>query len=193
MEIGEVLERQLVGRARSGDDEAFRELVEANHRRVYALALRYTRRHEEADEIAQETFIRAHRALGRFRGQAGFGTWLYRIAVNCCLSRRRSAARQPRTESLDDGASIRPPESGDPSPEREAIGSQTRRLVDRALDGLSRQQRMIFVMRFLRQHKLAEIAEALGCAEGTVKKQLFRATARVRRSLAPLLGREVTR
>ncbi len=190
MEIGEVLERQLVGRARSGDDEAFRELVEANHRRVYALALRYTRRHEEADEIAQETFIRAHRALGRFRGQAGFGTWLYRIAVNCCLSRRRRTARRPRTESLD-GEGVRPPEDENPSPERKAIGSQTRRLVDRALDGLSRQQRMIFVMRFLKQHTLAEIAEALGCAEGTVKKQLFRATASVRRTLAPLLGREV--
>ena len=182
-------ERELVRKAQQGDDDAYRQLVEDSQRRVYSLALRYTRRHEDADEIAQETFLRAHRALGRFRGDAGFGTWVYRIAVNCCLSHRRKHGRTAEANAVEDvGEELQ--DRHNPSPLRQAISSQTRKLVDQALDELSPQQRLVFVMKFIQQRTITEIADKIGCAEGTVKKQLFRAVGRMRDSLAPLLGRE---
>lgn len=183
-------ERELIENARAGNEESFRKLVEANMRRVYGLALRFTRRHEEADEIAQETFIKAYKALGRFRGNSSFGTWVYRIAVNNCLSRRRKAIRFQETEIGED-FHAQLPDTHSPSQERLAMGSQTRRLVGEALENLSNQQRMMFVMKHLQQKTIAEIAEIMGCAQGTVKQQLFRAVRRMREKLAPALGMEM--
>ena len=184
-------EKEMVRRAQLGDDDAFRLLIEGSQRRVFSLAMRYTRRHEDADEIAQETFLRAHRALGRFRGDSGFGTWVYRIAVNCCLSHRRKHSRtaeaKPAAELSDEL-----PDRKNPSPLRAAMSSQTKGLINSAIDELSPQQRMVFVMKFLQQRTVAEIAGEIGCAQGTVKKQLFRAVGRMRRSLSPLLGKEGT-
>lgn len=183
-------ERELVDRARKGDEDAYRQLVETHMRRIYGLAVRFTGRHEEADEVAQETFIRAFRSLDRFHGTASFGTWIYRIAINCCLSQRRrdkrsaiGAAGVELDEQLADERS--------PSQEQLAMEGQTRALVARAMERLSGQQRAIFVMKHLQQKTIAEIAEVLGCAEGTVKQQLFRAVQKVREHLAPALGREV--
>jgi RNA polymerase sigma-70 factor (ECF subfamily) len=180
-------ERQLVERARGGDQDAYRQLVEQNQRQVYGLALRHTNRHEDADEIAQEAFIRAYRGLRRFRGECSFRTWLFRIAVNCCFSHKRKAVREPATEDIANKAD-RIPDDSNPSPLSRAMGYQTRALVDRALDSLSRQQRSVFVMKYLQHFSIAEISETLGCAPGTVKKQLFRAVGRMREQLAPLLG-----
>ncbi len=179
-------ERDLVLRACKGDEDAFRLLVEDNMRRVYTLALRYRNSHEDADEIAQETFIRAHKALDRFRAESRFCTWVYRIAVNCCLSHRRKAGRLAGAERIDN-ADSRLPDNRNPSPLRRAISSQTRQKIDAALGNLSPRQRMVFVMKYLQQQTIAEIADHLGCAEGTVKKQLFRAVNRMRQLLAPLL------
>jgi RNA polymerase sigma-70 factor (ECF subfamily) len=183
-------ERELVQRARNGDEEAFRLLVEDNQRRIYSLALRYTRRHEDADEVAQETFLRAHRSLKRFRGEAGFSTWVYRIAVNCCLSHKRKQGRIEETGRDDERINGEFKDEKNPSPLRHAMASQTRGLINSAMDSLSPQQRMVFVMKFLQQRTIAEIADKIGCAEGTVKKQLFRAVGRMRDRLAPLLGTE---
>lgn len=183
-------ERDLVDRARQGEEDAYRQLVEMHMRRIYSLAVRFTGRHEEADEVAQETFIRAFRSLGRFQGTASFGTWIYRIAINCCLSHRRRDKR-----SAIGGAGVELDEQmadeRSPSQEQLAMEGQTRGLVARALDRLSGQQRAIFVMKHLQQKTIAEIADLLGCAEGTVKQQLFRAVHKVREHLAPVLGREV--
>ncbi len=183
-------EQELVTRARKGDEEAFRLLVEDNQHRIYSLALRYTRRHEDADEVAQETFLRAHRSLKRFRGDAGFSTWVYRIAVNCCLSHRRKRSRMNEVGTDENEKQWEVPDVKNPSPLRHAMSSQTRGLINRAMDDLSPQQKMVFVMKFLQQRTIAEIAGRIGCAEGTVKKQLFRAVGRMRESLAPLLGTE---
>jgi RNA polymerase sigma-70 factor (ECF subfamily) len=188
--MDQVRERELVQRARNGDEEAFRLLVEDNQRRIYSLALRYTRRHEDADEVAQETFVRAHRSLGRFRGEAGFSTWVYRIAVNCCLSHKRKQSRVNEVGNDETGNNQEHRDEKNPSPLRRAMSSQTRGLINRAMDSLSPQQRMVFVMKFLQQRTIAEIAGQIGCAEGTVKKQLFRAVGRMRERLAPLLGTE---
>lgn len=182
-------ERKLVERAQNGDQEAYRRLVEDNQRKVYGFALRYTNRHEDADEIAQETFIRAHRGLNTFRGRSSFRTWLYRIAVNCCHNHKRKEKRTAADEEIEEiGASLT--DRKNPSPLRRAMDTQTRSMIDEALDKLSKQQRAVFVMKYLQHHSVAEISEALGCAQGTVKKQLFRAVGRMRENLAPLLGIE---
>ena len=182
-------ERQLVERARGGDQEAYRELVEASQRQVYGLALRHTNRHEDADEIAQETFIRAYKGLRNFRGSSRFRTWLFRIAINCCFSFRRRAGRWSDTEEIDEGG-VQLPDRSNPSPFRQVMGRETRRMVDKALEGLSKQQRTVFIMKYLQHHTIADISETIGCAPGTVKKQLFRAVNKMRDSLAPLLGYE---
>lgn len=179
-------ERELVERARTGDEEAFRELVESSHRQVYALALRYTNHHADADEIAQEAFLRAYRGLGRFRGDASFGTWIFRITVNCCYSHSRQR-REPAEANLAEGADSNIADEQNPSPFRKALSTQTRREIKAALGRLSPKQRLVFVMKFLQHKSLAEIAEESGCAVGTVKKQLFRAVGRMREALAPLL------
>lgn len=182
-------EKRLIDLARNGVDDAYRELVEANMRHVYGLALRYTGRHEDADDVAQETFIRAYRSLGRFKGDSRFGTWVHRIAVNCCLTLRRKRGRVAAAELPEEAAKQGASGSG-PSQERAVLGTQTRAFVRRALDELSEQQRAVFVMKHMQHKKITEIADILGCAEGTVKQQLFRAVRKVRDYLAPLLGRQ---
>jgi RNA polymerase sigma-70 factor (ECF subfamily) len=182
-------ERELVEMARNGNEDAFRQLVEANMRRVYGLALRFTRKHEDADEVAQETFIRAFRSLDRFKGNSTFGTWVYRIAMNCSLSHKRKLVRTAGADAenqIDENM----PDRSVPSQEKIAEGKQTKEMINNALDGLSKQQRAIFVMKHLQHKKITEIADVLECAEGTVKQQLFRAVRKVREQLAPLIGRE---
>ena len=93
-------ERDLVRACQAGDREAFDRLVERHQRDVYRLCYRYLGNHEDASDLAQETFLQAWRALGRFRGESGVSTWLYRIAVNACLNHR--AARRPLTQGLQD-------------------------------------------------------------------------------------------
>lgn len=179
----------MIELAQNGVDDAYRELVEAHMRKVYGLALRYTGKHEDADEVAQETFIRAYRSLDRFKGDARFGTWVYRIAVNCCLTLRRKRGRVQEKELPEEAAPLHAGSSG-PTQERAAMGTQTRAFVRQALDVLSEQQRAVFVMKHMQHKKITEIADILGCAEGTVKQQLFRAVRKVRGYLAPLLGKE---
>lgn len=183
-------ERELVERARAGNEESFRNLVEAHMQRVYGLALRFTHRHEDADEIAQETFIKAYKALKSFRGKSSFGTWVYRIAVNNCLSHHRRVIRLQHP-GTDEELDTQLPDTDSPSQERLAMGNQTRKLIGEALDDLSKQQRIIFVMKHLQQKTIAEIAEIMGCAQGTVKQQLFRAIRRMREKLSPALGIEM--
>lgn len=182
-------ETELVELAKKGDQDAYRQLVEHNQRNVYGLALRYTGKHDDADEIAQETFIRAYRGLPRFQGGSRFRTWLFRIAVNCCLSHKRKAARHDAVLGFDENERDFADEKN-PSPLRSAVGWEVREKVGEALEGLSKKQKAVFVMKYLQHQTIAEISETLGCAPGTVKKQLFRAVGRMRQRLAPLLGIE---
>ena len=182
-------EKELIEMARNGREEAFRQLVEANMRRVYSVALKFTYRHADADDIAQETFIKAYQALKKFQGNSSFGTWVYRIAINCCLNRKRSKARKIE-ESHSDELNEMIPDDRTPSMERAVFGGQVRGKVEKALGKLSKQQRAIFIMKHLQHQKISEIAEHLGCAEGTVKQQLFRAVRRMRDELKPLIQKQ---
>jgi RNA polymerase sigma-70 factor (ECF subfamily) len=176
-----------VARARAGDREAFRALVERHSRNVFRLAFRMTGNEEDAEDVVQETFLKAYRNLPRFAGQSEFSTWLHRIAANCAVdSLRRGASRwmQERpleAESLEAAAS-------DPTPERAFFGSEIHRRVARSLEGLSAMERAAFVLRHFEGRTIAEIGKTLGVRSGAAKNCVFRAVAKLRRDLGSFAG-----
>jgi RNA polymerase sigma-70 factor (ECF subfamily) len=191
-------ERRLVDRARAGDPQAFGELVFAHQAFVYNLALRALADAEEAQDVAQEAFLRAWRGLPSFRGAAGFRTWLYRIVMNLCYNRAPQLKQALAALSLDaddnnahpfDGrpAGIRPMDerlaSGNPSPESELEAGELRALLRQRIDELAPTYRLLTLLRYHQGLSYEEIAEATGMPLGTVKTGLFRAHARLRVAL----------
>lgn len=182
----------LVKKAKENDLSAFEELVRIHQNRVYALCLQLSGNRDDAQDLAQEAFIRAYRALGSFRNEADFGTWLHRIAVNVCLnSRRKNGGRQ--TVSLDepyqgeDGSEIRHEvagEAGDPL--RALEEKEFRGLVRTALKSLSGEQRAVLVLREIEGYSYEEVSRMLGCSLGTVKSRLSRAREVMRRRMTEL-------
>lgn len=185
----------LILRAQHRDDAAFESLVRRYDHAVLSIALRYTGDPEAAKDIYQEVFLRVHIALPRFRWECRFSTWLYRIAVNCCLNYRTSGRSRNLSlegEVLDqggpDGGGHRLPQaliSQANSMNRTLVG-EIRARLERAFDLLSPQQRLVFTLRHFQGCKLKEIADCLNCAEGTVKKHLFSGTRRLREELREL-------
>src|SRR6478735_4583089 len=140
----ELADRTLVAEARSGDAEAFRVLVDRHGRGLFRLAFRMTGNESDAEDVVQESFLRAYRQLGKFDERATFGTWLYRIATNCSLdlvrSRKRRSERMAPADAELDGAVHDPllnvPASG-PTPERSALSTEVRERVAEAMNDLS--------------------------------------------------------
>src|SRR6187397_604419 len=127
----------VLARARGGDGEAFRVLVEQHSRRVFQLAFRMTGNEHDAEDVVQECFLRAYRQLGRFEARADFGTWLYRIAANCAVDmmRTRSHRMHAKAEILDEAAAY--PELTRPAPDRLAQSAEIDQRVNEALDDLT--------------------------------------------------------
>lgn len=175
-------ENALVARAKGGDTEAFGALVQAHARRVYALAYRYCWDHDDADDITQDTFVRAFEYLRSFREGSDFGAWLYRIAVNRCISHRKRQQRDAERGSL-----ATPETHSDPSPgelaETIAISSRVQQEIRR----LPGRQRAAIVLFELEGLTVAETASAMGCSAGTVKRHLHRARKTLRRRLLDLV------
>src|SRR3989454_10379495 len=135
-----------LARARQGDSEAFRALVERHSRSVFRLAYRMTGNEQDAEDVVQESFLRAYRQLGRFESRANFGTWLYRIVANCSVDLMRTRqARQSHApvESLDEIDAAPVPAEG-PNPERLAQSAQIKARVATAMSGLSPLERAAF-------------------------------------------------
>lgn len=172
---------QLIPLAARGDRGAFQVLVERHRALVYRVAYQYAGNHHDAEDIAQDVFVKVFRSLDRFRQDAQFTSWLYRIAMNACVdhSRRRNPA-EPSDEG--DELLLANPTS-DPDPEVRAYAGEIGEAVQAAVDRLPPRQKLIFVMRHFEDLKLTEIAKALGLAEGTVKRQLHAAVHRLRRLL----------
>lgn len=176
----------------------FDRVVELHQRKIYFLALDLTGNHHDAEDLAQEVFLKAYKGLKRFRGEAGLGTWLYRIALNTHIDRgrRKSVAIMKRQRSWDDEENPLPPlpdRNPERNPERSAEAGVIQRHIDQALNRLSPQQRTIFVLRHYQDLKLREIASLLSISEGTVKTTLFRAIRRLQQELSayrPELGLE---
>jgi RNA polymerase sigma-70 factor (ECF subfamily) len=180
-----------VGRARSGDNEAFRLLVEQHSRAVFRLAYRMTGNEEDAEDIVQETFLKAYRQINRFDARASFSTWLYRIASNCSLDllRKRKTRERNRERGPDpDRDVLGSIPSPSPGPDRELHSSQISLCVHAALDELSGQERAAFILRHFEGLSIDEIGLALGTGASATKHSIFRAVQKLRRSLEPMVS-----
>lgn len=177
----------VLARARQGDSDAFRALVEKHSRSVFRLAFRMTGNEQDAEDVVQESLLRAYRQLGRFESRANFGTWLYRIVANCSVDLMRSKqARhdQVRGDSLGDAATL--PAATGPGPERMAQSAEIDRRVQDALGGLSPIERAAFTLRHYEGRSIEEICGTLGLGTSAAKHSVFRAVKKLRVALAPL-------
>lgn len=174
-----------IDRARSGDREAFRALVERHGRKLFRLAFRLTGNVSDAEDVVQEAFLRAYRSLGAFESRANFSTWLYRIAANCAYDQLRSRARRPE-EPLDAGTELPSFAAPNPSPDRLALSAEVRRRAERAMARLTPAERAAFVLRHHEGLSIAEIGAALGLDTSAAKHSVFRAVRKMRAALAPL-------
>lgn len=176
--------------AKKGNESAFRELYENNYEMIYRLAYRYLKSQQDAEDIMQETFIKAFKGIKKFDFSisTNFSAWIYQIGIHCSIDylRKRKKRKADQTESLIDIHSE--PEAHDSSPEKSAIANQTIFQVKNALNTLSPKQRIIFDLRHLQHRAIKEISDQLQCSQSTVKKQLQRAVSKLRNQLEPLWG-----
>jgi RNA polymerase sigma-70 factor (ECF subfamily) len=181
-------ETDWVALAKTGDRLAMRELYERNRSRIYSLAYRYTNNVADAEDILQDSFIKAFSSLQKcqLNENSYFATWLYRIAVNCSLDHFRRRRRKEAIE-LDEKAAAAGNRS-EVTPESEYVRAETARQVRRCLARLTDRKRMVVVLRHYQQLKIDEIAATMGCSQGSVKKQLFRALAQLKKELPAGLG-----
>ena len=177
----------VLARARNGDEEAFRALVEQHSRRVFQLAFRMTGNEHDAEDVVQESFLRAYRQLGRFEARANFGTWLYRIVANCAvdlLRTRRSRGDQMTTDAFEDHMVSVP--AVEPGPQRLAESAEIQRRVVNALNDLSPTERAAFTLRHYEGCSIEEICQALNLRTSAAKHSVFRAVKKLRVALEPM-------
>ena len=186
-------EAELLARIVAGDTEGFEYFVKTYQKRIYRLAYTLLRDPAEADGLTQDVFVKAFRALADFKGDSAFETWLTRIAINTVrdFTRRKKPVvvfSQMVGAEDDEGSGI--PRSIDPadgtSPERDLMSRDIRRRIAEALLDLSPRQRSVFVMKHYEEKTIAEIGEATGLDEGTIKSHLFRAARKLRAKLEDL-------
>jgi RNA polymerase sigma-70 factor (ECF subfamily) len=169
-------DREAIAAAQAGDREAFDRLVERYQRDVYRLCYRYVNDHHDASDLAQEAFLKAYKAIGRFRGDSAFSTWLYRIAVNTCLNFR--ATRKLPTGPLEEDV----PDRGRGVVARledEELSAQVREAVSR----LPEKQRATLILKIYHDLTHEEVAAILGSSVGTVKANLFHALGNLRKAM----------
>jgi RNA polymerase sigma-70 factor (ECF subfamily) len=183
-----------VALARGGDSEAFRALVERHSRAVYRVAHRMTGNPSDAEDVVQETFLKAYRQLGRFESRANFSTWLHRIAVNCSIDLIRS---RPHREAGHDSSDLEemanpdaPAATGQTTPERLMISTEMQERITEAMSGLSARERAAFVLRHFEGHSIDEISRSLGLKSNATKHSIFRAVRKMRTALEPFVAGE---
>ena len=178
---GEPADGELVERARRGDVGAYEQIVERYREPVFRVAYLVTRSSADAQEAAQDAFVKAYAALGRFRSGAPLKPWLMRIAVNEARNRVRSAARREALALR--AAAERPPEDADQSPEAALLAAEQRRELLAGLERLREEDRLAIVCRYFLELSERETADVLGWRRGTLKSRLSRALGRLRAEL----------
>jgi RNA polymerase sigma-70 factor (ECF subfamily) len=170
-------DHEAIEACRRGEREAFDRLVARYQRDVYRLCYRFVNNHEDANDLAQEAFIKAFRALDRFRGDSAFSTWLYRIAVNACINFR--AAKKPKAEELPEVlADVRP------RADEGILSDERSRQVRAAIERLPEKQRATLILKTYHDLSHEEVAAVLGSSVGTVKANLFHGLANLKKMLA---------
>lgn len=184
----------LVDRVKNGDKHAFDLLVLKYQHRIIKLIMRYVRDPAEAMDVSQEAFIKAYRALPRFRGDSAFYTWMYRIAINTAKNHLVAARRRP----LQYAADISEPEEFDwhgnlqdrDSPEQEAMGEDLRTAVEETIESLPDELRVAITLRELDGLSYDEIAQVMECPVGTVRSRIFRAREALDKVIKAMLGEQ---
>jgi RNA polymerase sigma-70 factor, ECF subfamily len=182
-----------VALARDGDSEAFRALVERHSRAIYRLAHRMTGNPSDAEDVVQETFLKAYKQLGRFESRANFGTWLHRIAVNCSIDLIRSRPHRESAHDTTDLEQFTPVEAADAgrtSPERLMLSSEVKQRIEAAMGSLSQMERAAFILRHFEGHSIEEISGSLGLKTNAAKHSVFRAVRKMRTALEPFVEAE---
>lgn len=184
-------DEELVARSIGGDSESFDQLILRWERPIYALAYRTIGREEEARDVCQETFLRAFRALPRFRGDAKFSSWLYRIALNLCRDWLRRERRTPTVQPPEGMDLMEMAVAAEPSESIENLVARKdlSRLVEKAMAFLPEEQRTAIVLKEYHGLTFQEIADLLGCPLSTVKTRLYQGLTVLRRELARSAGR----
>ena len=197
MDSTQELDLELVRRVQRGDSAAFDLLVRKYQHRIAALIGRYIADWSECQDVAQDTFIRAYRAIGNFRGDAQFYTWLHRIAVNTAKNHLVASNRRPPTddieisdaEQFDSGIRLR----DNDTPERELARQQMEQAVMRAVAALPEELRLAINLREVEGLSYEEIAQQMDCPIGTVRSRIFRAREAIDTELRPLMDVETSR
>ena len=186
------VDRQLVERAQRGDKQAFGLLVQKYQRKLARLLSRFIRDPAEVEDVAQEAFVKAYRALPGFRGDSAFYTWLYRIGINTAknylvaMGRRATTSTEveaEQAEGLDEGEQLRDINT----PESLLLSSEIAQTVNATIEKLPEELRRAIQMRELEGMSYEEIAEAMNCPIGTVRSRIFRAREAIAGELRPLL------
>src|ERR1700722_12376589 len=184
-------EQDAIGRVVAGDRDAYRVLMERHMPAVLRMTTRITGSSQDAEEAAQEAFLRAYRKLPEFRREASFGTWVYRIAMNCALDlvERRNRDLNWNAVPMDGEPGVAPvAESHRPSPERELLDREAQTLREKAMKVLTPMERTAFVLRHMEDQPILVISAALGVPENSARQAVFRAVAKLRRQLSPAHG-----
>jgi len=194
-ETGVFDESQLLAKAREGDRAAFNDLVTRYSRKIYRLAQHITQNQEDAEDVLQETFLKAFEHLPDFHGQSKFYTWIVRIAVNeslMKLRKRKSDRTVPLDEPLDTGEDtvVREIAVWDEDPEQKYSREELGQILDDAVQGLRPAFRTVFVLRDIEELSTEETAEALGISVPAVKSRLLRARLQLREKLTRLFKRK---
>ena len=178
-------DEQLVRKAQADDERAFGELVSRYETKVYSLALKMLRNPEDAEDVLQDTFLRAYRGIKSFQGHSTFSTWIYRITANSALMRLRK--RQLPTVSIEDADERETPiniADWAPGPVEQMLNQETQAAMNEAIESLPPEFRQVFVLRDIEELSNAEVAEILDLSVAAVKSRLHRARLKVRNRLA---------
>ncbi len=181
-----VPDTELVRRAQADDDRAFGELVSRYESKVFSLALKMLRNPEDAEDVLQDTFLRAYRGIKSFQGASTFSTWIYRITANSALMRLRK--KQLPIVSIEDQEEKETPVNvvdWTPGPVEQLLSSELRQVMGEAIEALPPEFRQVFILRDVEELSNAEVAEILDLSVAAVKSRLHRARLKVRNRLAP--------
>jgi|SRR5687768_368685 len=178
-------DEELVKRAQQDDERAFGELVTRYESKVYSLAMKMLRNPEDAEDVLQDTFLRAYRGIKSFQGNSTFSTWIYRITANSALMKLRK--KQLPLVSIEDADERETPISiadWAPGPVEQLLSQETQRVMDEAIEALPPEFRQVFILRDIEELSNADVAEILDLSVAAVKSRLHRARLKVRNRLA---------
>jgi RNA polymerase sigma-70 factor (ECF subfamily) len=185
----EATDAAAVAAVQAGERDAFRLLVERHSHNIFKLAYRMTANEHDAEEVVQETFLRAYRRIGDFESRANFSTWLYRIGVNCALDLLARRNQQQRTHDplFDEEERELPIASANPTPERLVLSSELKHKIQGAMQALTPVERTAFVLRHFEGQSIEEIGKTLNLRANATKNSIFRAVQKMRRALEPMM------